>query len=149
MHKLWNDNENVIKSSMHKNKKKCRTTSLTLKKIVIHSKLQHHVTNPIITWCYNLHGLSPPHRRNQKNKIAQYLCTSNDESATTTGFMVHMASCKPWSRWENGKWQKRIKQKRINLNHLQCSHLVYVSWKMCRFCQSPWTAEAKGKHRRK
>ena len=47
MHKLSkNDNKNVIISGMHK-LQTAPITGLTLKKkMVIHSKLQHHVTNP-------------------------------------------------------------------------------------------------------
>ena len=42
-----------------------------------------------------------------------------------------------------------LASKLFNLNHLQCSHLVYVSWKTCRFWQNPWTAEIKGKKQKK
>ena len=72
-------------------------TGLTLKKkMVIHSKLQHHVTHPSHDATTYMDGL-PLHRRNERNKVLQYLCTSNDESAAKIGTRVCMASCKPQS----------------------------------------------------
>ena len=70
-------------------------TGLTLKKkMVIHSKLQHHVTNPSHDATTYMDCL---HRKNEKNKVLQYLCTSNDESAPKIGTRVCMASWAPQS----------------------------------------------------
>ena len=59
----------------------------------------------------------PLHKKNEQHKIVQYLCPSNDESATKNDInknMVYMASCKPCSRWENSE-RKQEKDKSIDL----------------------------------
>ena len=57
--------------------------------MVIHSKLQHHVTNPSHDATTYMECL-PLYRKKERNKVLQYLCTSNDESAASHLIYIYL-----------------------------------------------------------